>query len=191
MSLTALIDDYIEALREAGVTTPFADWAQFDAATDVELAELSAEIGSALPDDLKVWMRHVTCAFPLAGGYDAVAAKSILDRTQGTKTIDFSQHFSNISSWKDGRFDDGRMAKTYWQPEWVGFARDGCGNEYCSDLAPGPKGKIGQILAMEFQDGQGPYLAQWPTLEAMLRDHLNRLATGAFTVDEEGFIAFE
>ncbi len=191
MSLTALIDDYIEALREAGVTTPFADWAQFKSGTDAELGALAAEIGCELTDDLKAWLRHVNCAIPFAGAYDTVPVSSILERSQGTKTIDFSQHLSNISSWKDGRFDDGRMAKTYWQQQWVGFARDGGGNEYCLDLAPGPKGHIGQILAMEFQDGQGPYLAQWSTLEAMLRDHLNRLATGAYTVDDEGFIEFE
>ena len=191
MSLTALIDQYISALRDAGVTTPFADWAQFKSATAAELDALAAEIGAELPDDLKAWLLHVNCAIPFSGAYDAVPISSILERSKRTQTIDFSRHFANISSWDDGRFDDGRMAKTYWQSQWVGFARDGGGNEYCVDLAPGPKGQKGQILAMEFQDGQGPYLGRWSSLEGMLRDHLEMLQTGAFAVDEEGFVEFE
>ena len=44
---------------------------------------------------------------------------------------------------------------------------------------------------MEFQDGQGPYLAQWASLEAMLHEHLAKLADKKYTRDEEGFIEFD
>ena len=191
MPLTNLIDEYIEALAEAGVQTMSQDWAQFDAATDEQLDALEAEIGAPISSELGAWLRHVNCAIPLSGGYDAVPIDSILERTKSTKTIDFSKHLSNIFSWNDGRFDDNSMAKSYWQPLWVGFARDGGGNEYCVDLAPGPNGEHGQILMMEFQDGQGPYLSNWSTMESMIRDHLAWLAAGEFSVDDEGFIEFE
>ncbi|MEZ4459171.1 MAG: SMI1/KNR4 family protein [bacterium] len=191
MPLTNLLDEYIDALRDAGVQTPFAEWSQFDAATDDELEELENEIGTPLSSELGAWLRHLTCAIPLKGGYEAVPISSILDRTQSTQTIDFSKHLANIFSWNDGRFDDNRMAKSYWQPAWVGFARDGGGNEYCVDLAPGPAGEHGQILMMEFQDGQGPYVSEWPTLEAMMREHLALMNAGDFSVDDEGFIEFD
>jgi cell wall assembly regulator SMI1 len=133
----------------------------------------------------------VKCALPFQGNYEAVPISSILERIQSTKEIDFSKHLSNIQSWNDRRFENNKLERTYWQPQWIGIARDSGGNEYCVDLAPGPEGEVGQILAMEFQDGQGPYLAEWPTLEAMLRAHLARVIDGDFTLDEDGFIEFE
>ena len=191
MNIPSLIDQYIEALRNAGVKSPFADWAQFDAATDDDLDALEAACGCSLQAGLGPWLRHVTCALPFQGNYTAVSISSILERIESTKTIDFSKHLANIHSWNDGRFENNKIEKTYWQPQWIGVARDGCGNEYCVDLAPGPGGEIGQILAMEFQDGQGPYLGQWPNLEGMLQAHIARLEGGDFTLDEEGFIEFE
>lgn len=188
MNLPTLIDEYIEALRTAGVKTVFTPFA---AATDADLDALEAACGTSLQSGLGPWLRHVKCALPFQGNYEAVPISSILERIQSTKEIDFSKQLSNIQSWNDRRFESNKLERTYWQPQWIGIAWDPGGNEYCVDLSPGPAGEVGQILAMEFQDGQGPYLAEWPNLEAMLRAHLVRVVDGDFTLDEDGFIEFE
>lgn len=191
MSIPELLERYSAALREAGATAAFADWSRFDPATDEEIAALSAETGCPLPEELVAWLKTLRSGLIFQGNYEANRASAALRDLRGTRELDFSRHFKNITSWKDGRFDDGRIAKTYWQPQWVPLARDGCGNAYCYDLAPGPRGRVGQIIAMEFQDGQGPYLAQWGSLEEMLNDHLERMEERAYTIDEEGFIEFD
>lgn len=189
--LSALIQQYTDALQKAGVTAPFTDWAAFSPATDAELATLAAETGCTLPDDLVAWLSSMCRELPFAGNYSAQRTGRIIQEIQGSKGIDFSRHFANVCSWGDRRYGDGKLAQTYWQPQWVTIAQDGCGNAYCYDLAPGPAGRVGQLIAMEFQDGQGPYLSQWASLEAMLRDHIGRMEQGAYTVDDEGFIAFD
>lgn len=190
LPLPDLLQRYLIALREAGVGAVFQDWSSFTPASEAQLAALAAEAGAPLPEELVVWLTTVANELPFVGNYSAQKPGQISERIRGTREIDFSRHFENISSWGDGRFDDARLARTYWQPQWVPLAADGCGNEYCYDLKPGPAGRVGQIIAMEFQDGQGPYLAQWRSLEHMLRDHLERLQAGAFTLDDEGFIEF-
>lgn len=190
-SIASLLDQLAAALDAAGATNHTRDWAQFEPATPEALKALEAEIGCALTDDLKAWLSHVHCELPLDGNYNTVSVTHIMERMRSTREIDFSQHHANITSWNDGRFDDQRLANTYWQPQWVGIATDGCGNEYCVDLAPGPNGEVGQLIAMEFQDGQGPYLVKWPSLEAMLEAHIAKLAEQRYFVDEEGFIEFD
>jgi len=185
-----LLQRYTDALRAAGATAPFREWSTFAPATPGELSALSAEVGVALPAELVAWFQALGHALPLVGNYSGLKIERVISDIQGTRTIDFSRHFQNISGWKDGRFDDGRLARTYWQPQWVPLAQDGCGNAYCYDLAPGPSGRVGQLVAMEFQDGQGPYLARWGTLEELVSDHLRLLQQALYDLDDEGFIEF-
>lgn len=188
MSIPELLDRYTEALGAAGVRQCFADHACFTPASDAELAALSEHLGCPLPPDLEVWLRSVERELPFLYNFSALRPARILKRLQGTATIDFSRHLENVRSWKDGRWADGRLQETYWSPRWVPVTQDGCGNEVCVDLAPGPRGRLGQLVQMEFQDGQGPYLARWPSLAAMLEAHLEVLSAGRFEVDEEGFV---
>lgn len=191
MAIDDLIIQFTDALSDTGATRLFEDWSTFDAATDEELQALSTEVGAPLSEDLKTWLKTVTMALPLDGNYSAVSVQDIIERTKSTKSIDFSQHHKNITSWADGRFDEEIFANTYWQPQWVPIARDGCGNEYCVDLAPGPNGRVGQLIAMEFQDGQGPYLARWSSLEEMLEFHIKKLKAKGYSVDDEGYFEFD
>ncbi|EDM80445.1 glucan synthase 1-related protein [Plesiocystis pacifica SIR-1] len=191
MSIANLLEQYREALKTAGADSVFESWSCFEPATDDELAAIAEAAGAELPGELKTWLKTNRNALNFMGNYGANDPKRIAEGIRGTREIDFSRHFANVTSWGDGRFDDGRLARTYWQPQWVPLAQDGCGNEYCYDLAPGPNGRVGQIIAMEFQDGQGPYLARWSGLEDMLRAHLSALANGAYGFSEPGFIEFD
>ena len=191
MSIDELIHQYLKNLRSAGASSVFESWSCFEPANDEELGVLAKEVSCELPEELILWLRTVRNELPFGGNYAANKLGTMVRSIQETRKVDFNEHLANIISWEDGRFDDERIARTYWQPQWVPLAQDGCGNEYCYDLAPGSSGQVGQIIAMEFQDGQGPYLARWGSLEERLRYHLEALANGKYTMDEEGFIEFD
>lgn len=192
MTIPKLIQLYLTELRQLGVSTVDEPYNQFDPATPEQLATLEVCTGRPLTPQLKAWFETLDRALPLAGNYDAYSISRAIKNIEDTQTIDFSQHLTNILSWQDGRFDDGVLKRTYWQPQWVAIAQDSCGNEYCVDLDPGPSGQAGQMIAMEFQDGQGPYQATfWTTLEEMLEVHIAALADQKFELDEEGFIEID
>ncbi len=184
MRTRELIDTLLVDLEKVGVTSFSAQWSQYPAASDDDLAELVSLTKAELPEELIAWLKHITCEIPLLGNYTTVSVSNLVGSIRTTSEIDFSPHLSNIKGWKDGRFDDGRLAEAFWLPQWAPVAEDGCGNAYCVDLAPGPNGTLGQIIAMEFQDGQGPYLSTWGSLNALLEDHIAILARGAFVVTE-------
>ena len=190
MSIETLMNELLTALTEAGSTTHLKDWAQLEPASRWTLEELAAESGQPLPQDLYDWFLHMRQSFQLIGNYETFSAQSALDYLRKDKKIDVDWFYKNMKQWDDGRFADGKLADVYWQPAWVPIARDGAGNTYCVDLAPGPHGVLGQIVSMESQDGQGPYLTQWESLEAMLIEHLTLLIERHYEVDEEGFIEY-
>lgn len=187
----ALLDRYTEALKGVGAAACFQPWASFEPASDAQLAELTDYLGVPLPADLEAWLRHVSRELPFVYNYSACAPGRLLERQRRTAEIDFSRHLTNVRSWRDGRWDDGRITPVYWSPRWLPIAEDGCGNQVCVDLQPGPRGQLGQLLSMEFQDGQGPTLNPHRSLEAFVEAHLRWLAEGRFTVDDEGFIEFD
>lgn len=70
------------------------------------------------------------------------------------------------------------------------MAQDSCANLKCIDLDPGPNGVKNQIMAMEIQDGQGPYPSRYTSFWEYLHQHWEYLATGQYTV-EDGFLTIE
>lgn len=63
---------------------------------------------------------------------------------------------------------DDVVQPAYATPHWIVFADDGGGNAYAVDLAPGPKGAIGQIVQFDHEQNQPPGLAA-TSLTAFLR----------------------
>jgi cell wall assembly regulator SMI1 len=43
--------------------------------------------------------------------------------------------------------DEG-IKSNWWNPLWIPFTHDGCGNHICIDLDPDTKGKFGQVIRM-------------------------------------------
>lgn len=55
----------------------------------------------------------------------------------------------------------------WWHPRWIPLLCSASGVRLCLDLAPGPAGQIGQIIALDFDDGNWcpPVVASsWQTL---------------------------
>lgn len=189
-----LFEAFVAHLERLGAAHHLADHNQHPTATEAQLAEL-AELAGPLPEDLAAWLRAADRSLPLAGAYATLAPGWILDRARSTSEMvaegTFDPHLANIRSWRDGRWDDGRMREVYWSDGWVPVAEDGCGNQLCVDLSPGDRGTHGQIIAMEFQDGQGPYLSPWPNLRALILGHLRLLEQERLTLDEDQGIEYE
>lgn len=183
-----LFEAFVAQLVRVGATHHLADHRRHQSATEAELAEAEALAG-ALPDDLRSWWLSADRGLPLIGAYTTLSIQHALDTARSSNQMvedgTFDPHLAKIRSWKDGRFDDGRMREVYWSPGWLPVAMDGCGNQLCVDLSPGPSGRRGQILAMELQDGQGPYLSPWPSLRELIRGHVLLLTQDRITLDEE------
>ncbi len=193
--MSRLFEACIEHITRLGGVHHLRDFARLPAATAAELDGLAELAGSPLPPALSDWWRAADRAVPLMGAMTAYSARQALaGAKQSAKMVAdgvFDPHLANITSWSDGRWDDGVMRRAYWCTGWVPVAQDGCGNQLCVDLAPGPRGRRGQVLQMEWQDGQGPYQSGWPSLLALLRGHLHLMKRNRVTVDDEGIIEFE
>ncbi|KAL2760810.1 hypothetical protein ACRALDRAFT_2024713 [Sodiomyces alcalophilus JCM 7366] len=77
----------------------------------------------------------------------------------------------------------GAIQKTYAHPGWIPLVRDWGGNNLAVDLAPGPKGKWGQIILFG-RDYDTKYVVarSWAHFLAIVADDLN---SGKWFVDEE------
>jgi cell wall assembly regulator SMI1 len=187
-SITQLLDDYIAYFTE------FAPQ-QLQRCTPAirdELDAFEASIGLTLPSSYRELMTcapyllEFTCGFGLRS-----LAQTMEDRARMNRLLE------------EGAFDDGRIAhhkkngfgnwdggviqEVWWHPLWIPFASDGCGNMKCIDLAPGEHGRAGQIVAMEIQDGQGPFIEpEHESFEDYLLKNLQYLREGRVMLDPDG-----
>lgn len=70
-------------------------------------------------------------------------------------------------------------------PAWIPFATDLSGNYLAADMAPGPRGRPGQVILIGRSHDEGPtYVAD--SVTALLRKQVEALAAGSFKHDEDG-----
>jgi len=132
-------------------------------ATDAMLASFEKKLGETLPEDFKLFLKLNDVAMSFDGGYYCLSLGEIVSI--------WNMMLEHV---EEGTFDDGRverhikedfgnwdgnyLKKVWWSTKWIPFAEDGCGNTKCIDLGPGKNGKKGQIMSMEIQDAQGPFI---------------------------------
>ncbi len=69
--------------------------------------------------------------------------------------------------------------KPVWCPaQWVTFAGDGSGYQWCLDLAPAPGGKWGQVTAWDHEDGPASVL--FSGFELLLSTYADQLEAGLY-----------
>lgn len=145
------------------VAPEYAKHRSFKKATDEEITAFEKRIGEKLPDDLTTFLKHNEIVLSYDFGYDCLSLAEIISTWDMMR-----EHLEN------GVFDDGRIEhhekegfgnwdrnyikKVWWSTKWIPFAEDGCGNTKCIDLDPGKRGNKYQVLSMEIQDGQGPFI---------------------------------
>jgi cell wall assembly regulator SMI1 len=70
-------------------------------------------------------------------------------------------------------------------PAWIPFATDTYGNYLAVDMAPGPRGRPGQVILIGRAHGDGPtYVAD--SVTTLLRRHVEALAPDSFERDDGG-----
>ncbi|GLY65512.1 SMI1/KNR4 family protein [Amycolatopsis taiwanensis] len=70
-------------------------------------------------------------------------------------------------------------------PAWIPFATDSCGNYLAVDMAPGPRGRPGQVILIGRDHDDGPtYVTD--SVTSLLRRQVAALASGSFEHGDDG-----
>ncbi len=160
-------------------------------ASESDLAQFEVQLQAALPPDYREFLLYNDLRHNFNMNYECLDLAGVRRRWQLMKDL-----------LEQGRFDDGRieyhrqngfgnwdggyLQEVWWHPQWVPFAEDSCGNMLCLDGAPGPNGHPYQLIYMEVQDGQGPFIADYDSFTDYLASHLQYLRNGQYEVYEWG-----
>jgi cell wall assembly regulator SMI1 len=78
-----------------------------------------------------------------------------------------------VSAWLQAQ---PRIEPVKWHTGWIPIAEDGCGNLYCVDLAPGPAGRVGQVI--KWENAGGPFASSSTDLAELLERYATALESG-------------
>ncbi|MEU6073905.1 SMI1/KNR4 family protein [Micromonospora sp. NPDC047074] len=147
-----------------------------------ELAAAEADLGVALPDDVRA-------LFLAAAEGTLVLQPADRDRLHGLRIVPLADAAARAClepqarylSWRYGATEvvapdpHGRMQQLAASPAWFVVGDDGGGNLYVVDLAPGPQGTFGQVLFVDHEMSAG---ARWlaPSLTELLTERPTTLA---------------
>ncbi|KOY86236.1 hypothetical protein AD998_08835 [bacterium 336/3] len=144
-------------------TPEYFEGNQIEKATDVQIIEIETILEYELEPAYKAFLKQNTLSFDFDGNFKVLSILEVIKRWRGmNKLLD------------EGIFDDGRVEhhlehdfgnwngnyiqQVWWSKKWLPFAEDSCGNMKCIDFNPAENGNMYQIVSMEIQDGQGPFL---------------------------------
>ena len=126
-------------------------------ATRKEIEDFEKLVGRPLPGELKLLFMNGRERIHNTEGYNSLSLSESRDEWLMNKKLLEEGKFKNRDIASNEGIAAGIIQNTYWSPYWIPVFADSGGNLLCVDLDPGPAGKVGQIMAMEFQDGQGPF----------------------------------
>lgn len=153
-------------------------------ATERALSAFERELGLKLPADLRAHFERFGGG---SGGgffeYEGLPLESIRALRVGLLQVlangDFKRKPRELKS-------RGLVLREWWNPLWIPIVQDGGGNQTCVDLAPGPKGKRGQVIGWEMGSGPiGPYA---PSLAKYVRWYRQELEGGGYVYDRDSGI---
>lgn len=146
------------------------------------IAALEAAVGAPVPADLRAyWLRY--------GGDDGMPWREYEGLGVDHALADWrtSSELTAAGTFADAEpheIEDGeRIRYTWWDAGWIPFARDGGGNLYCVDVAPGPAGHWGQVIAWEVHGGPAGPLAT--SLESFLRAYVAEIESGRLVYEPD------
>lgn len=160
-------------------------------ASEIEIMQFEKNLHEPLPTDYREFLLCNDLRHNFAANFECLDLAAVVSRWQAMKNL-----------LEQGCFDDGRIKfhqengfgnwdgayiqEVWWHSQWIPFAEDSCGNMLCIDCAPGESGRKYQILDMEVQDGQGPFLSDYGSFTNYLQSHLQYLKNGQFVIREWG-----
>lgn len=150
-------------------------------ADDAVLAGVEAQLGRALPEELKLLLRIHDGGREACGGLDLLDAESIVTayRRVGeyASEVDVPHHLHGVM-------------KANAAAGWIPFAGSVGGDYLCIDLDPGPAGTVGQVFGWNHDDHVDPPMA--PSLTAWLARIATCVEAGEIVYDagREEFLPF-
>jgi len=147
------------------------------------------KIGFNLGEELKEFLMVCDFRLDFNGAFSYEDKNTVLMNWKVSDDLIKSKTFEG---WKERMIKNGfnnwkeeLIGPFYCSNKWIPIACDGCGNLICIDYDPGKNGVIGQVINMEFQDGQGPYFCE-TTLVKYLKKQYQYLINGKWTKWEYG-----
>ncbi|MVN76747.1 molybdenum cofactor biosynthesis protein MoeA [Hymenobacter sp. HMF4947] len=159
-------------------------------ATDAELQQLAATIGTELPADF--------LAFYCIHNGQRNDAGGLLN---GEELLSVPRMLTEWTIWNDllkgGDFEGATSTPApgvrteWWHPHWLPLTYDGAGNHCCLDLSPAPGGTRGQIIRMWHDDAERTLLA--PSFADWITQYVAALEAGeyVFSADYGGLVSVD
>lgn len=153
-------------------------------ATREQIATAEAELGISFPPDVvETFLIHNGQVFNspwLLDGWEFMSLERVVDEWGVWKGLldggDFDGEGISSNS-------DGHTVTDWWHPRWIPLTYDGAGDHHCLDLAPGPLGKVGQIIQMWHDDDSRPLIA--PSYREWLSRLVSDFEAGHYAMSAE------
>lgn len=164
-------------------------------AEEKAIADFESLIGEQLPNDFRQFLLNNDFKILLEGNYDCLTLEGVQSYWESYKEeVNEGIYDGRVERVIDAGFtnwDSKKIKQVWWSSKWVPFAVDSCGNMKCIDLDPGELGSKYQILSIERQDGQGPYVSQYTSFLNFLEKYLSCLKNKQYRVTEDGIIEMD
>jgi cell wall assembly regulator SMI1 len=157
-----------------------------------DYASLSLLFGIEIPEEVKAYYRRPDvprCTGALVDGWSFLSLKRLcyywlIQRNDLGLPVSWSNSPVTWSTLE--------CASVIWHPNWLPFMLHASGLQYCIDLAPGPHGRMGQILLYNdrYDDVSGPFgpspflKVVAPGIQEFFSALANDLEVGRYAFDE-------
>ena len=159
-------------------------------ATDAEIQALEGGLGVALPADFVACLQlHNGQANGVGGlfnGTDFLSSHAVLGEWKIWKELLDGGHFADIKSEPPAGVRD-----DWWNPRWIPFTYNGCGDHDCIDLDPAAGGQSGQVISMWHDMAERDIQA--PSFQAWFADYVQAVLAGeyVYSADYGGLVRAE
>lgn len=186
----ALLSRYLDLLQE--IIGPYADLDLPDALPELDRAKAETEIGIPLPRDLGALYATVDGD----GGRGLLRGHTWFGLEAVAMLCHTEERWWASRGWRHYKLDSfvrefgsvHAIRRASDHPAWIPFATDTGGNFLAVDMAPGPRGRPGQVILIGRDHDDGPtYVAD--SVTSLLRDQVEPLAAGDYQETEDGLLA--
>ncbi len=159
--------------------------------TEAQITKFEKSFGESLPNDYRTFLLHNKFRHNFRYNYECLDMESV-----GREWGDMNKLFDR------GVFDDGRIERhkkerfgnwkgkkiqeVWWSKKWLPISKDSCGNLRCIDFAPAKNGRKYQIMSMEIQDAQGPFISDYKSFTQYLKWYLTYLQLDKYQIYDWG-----
>jgi cell wall assembly regulator SMI1 len=163
--------------------SPQALKSQRSGASEDEIADMERYVRMSAPEDFRrSLLLHNPGGF--IHGFNLLKIETIRSRWAEMNAV---MATGKLDKWIAGDASGDFFTPRWWDRRWLPIAGSHAGTLVCLDMAPGPKGSVGQVLRLELED-DGPSLAGAQSFAHWLEQFLDALLRGEYRADENGDI---